>query len=317
MNKKTLIIFLSVLATCGVVSAQVSEPMGDLLFQDTLTVDPMNEWISIPSPEENLWQVGIAQKSKLDSSFSGLPVIITDTLNSYPAGADDWFYLSIPGSDENPNWYSWAEGILSFRHRFHTDSLMDGGFIEISYDRGESWVNIIYDDPVMQEFTGLYSPDDTITGGIPAFSGTSDGWHYTEFHWVWYALVKTATIQTDGIPVMRFRFVSDGNDTGKDGWLIDELVFRGYSVFGAVEDQRGEEFHVFPNPCKYFLYVDYQAIGFRPLFRIYNGDGKLMSEKILYGPEILDVSFLVPGVYFYSVLNGNETLQQGTIVKQE
>lgn len=275
MNKKTLIIFLSVLATCGVVSAQVSEPMGDLLFQDTLTVDPMNEWISIPSPEENLWQVGIAQKSKLDSSFSGLPVIITDTLNSYPAGADDWFYLSIPGSDENPNWYSWAEGILSFRHHFHTDSLLDGGFIEISYDRGESWVNIIYDDPVMQEFTGLYSPDDTITGGIPAFSGTSDG------------------------------------------WLIDELVFRGYSVSGAVEDQRGEEFNVFPNPCKDFLHVDYQAIGFRPSFRIYNGDGKLMSEKILYGPEILDVSFLVPGVYFYSVLNGNETLQQGTIVKQE
>jgi len=58
--------------------------------------------------------VGVARKDFLDSSFSGMPGIITDTVSSYPPGADDWFYLSIPGSDDSPEWYSWATtGILS------------------------------------------------------------------------------------------------------------------------------------------------------------------------------------------------------------
>lgn len=73
ISMKTHFIWLFVLCICGIARAQVSGPMGDLLFQDTLTFDPLHEWISIPSPEENFWQVGEAQKYYLDSSFSAMP----------------------------------------------------------------------------------------------------------------------------------------------------------------------------------------------------------------------------------------------------
>jgi hypothetical protein len=315
-SRHRLIFILMAISTYGMIRAQTSGPLGQLLFQDTLTFDPLHEWISIPSPDENLWQVGIAQKNKLDSSYSGMPVMITDTINSYPAGADDYFYLSIPGDDVHPEWYSWAEGILSFRHRYDTDTLTDGGFIEISYDGGETWRNIIQDqNHVLIDFTGLYTSEDTITGGFPAFSGTSDGWVYTEFHWIWYALVKTTYVEPDGIPILRFRFISDETDTGKEGWLIDEIIFRGYSAYGAVEDKTGDQFAIFPNPCDDILNVEFLAMGFMPSFRIYSQDGKLLLEQTINGPESIEVSVLAPGVYFYSVLKGIDVLQRGKFVK--
>ncbi len=182
MRQKIALSLGFILTIYGLCYSQISQPLGELLFQDTLTFYPQYEWISIPSEENNIWQIGRANKDFLDSSLTKRAVIITDTINTYPTMVDDYFLLSIPQDD---NFYSWAEGILSFYHKYHTDSLYDGGLIEISYDQGKSWRNVLYDYAFMSfDFTGLYSETDTVIGGLPAFTGIANEWKYTELHWV-------------------------------------------------------------------------------------------------------------------------------------
>ena len=83
---------------------QIHETWGDLLFEDTLSMNPLNEWITIPFPDENGWQTGELYKDFFDSTLSENHFIITDTLNSYPAAeifvfpnpAPDYINIYIP-----------------------------------------------------------------------------------------------------------------------------------------------------------------------------------------------------------------------------
>jgi len=186
MMKRISLLLLITIIDVRIISCQITGAEGDLLFEDTLTLRPLYPWITIPSSEENIWQVGKLYKDFLDSTLSGKHGIVTDTLNSYPVNIDDYFDIVLPVMDS-----AWGEGILSFYHRYQTDSLYDGGFIEVSYDYGISWNNIIFDaSHINENFIGLYNQSDTISGGIPAFTGTNYEWSYVELYWWWIALLK-------------------------------------------------------------------------------------------------------------------------------
>lgn len=299
---------------CGICICQVSEPHGELLFEDTITLMPKHEYITIPSPVENVWQIGKANKNYLDSSLSGQSVIITDTINSYPPSVDDHFLLSIPKYE---HYAYWPEAILSFYHRYHTDSLLDGGIIEISYDNGESWENVLYDDGnVFNNFIGLYKASDTIDGGIPAFSGSSNDWIYTELHWVWLALVKKSKGETESRPILKFRFVSDSVDNKKDGWLIDQIVFRGYDVSGAVHPYYNKVVKVYPNPFSDFLYIDVQGMIGRGLLKLYSIDGKLQLQTDITNSARIDVTSMSKGIYFFTLFQDNQLVASGKLFKK-
>jgi hypothetical protein len=292
---------------------QISQPLGDLLFEDTITFDPQYEWISIPSSDNNIWQIGRTHKDFLDSSLSKRAVIITDSINNYPTMVDDFFILSIP---KNDNFYSWAEGILSFYHKYQTDSLYDGGLIEISYDDGESWRNVLFDHAFMSPvFAGLYTESDTIIGGLPAFTGVTYKWKYTELHWVWFGLVKKATGVINGLPILRFRFISDSINTGKDNWLIDQMVFRGYSVTGSLENRIPEAAKVFPNPMSNFLSIEAVNNIENIIFKLYRFDGKLLLITPVDNYQIVDVANLSQGFYFYTIEINDILINLGKIVK--
>ncbi|MEN8250982.1 MAG: T9SS type A sorting domain-containing protein [Bacteroidota bacterium] len=307
----SLVITISIGSLCH---AQISEPQGVLLYEDTISMDPLNEWITIPSPDENIWQAGRTNKSFLDSSLSEKAVMMTDTIDSYPALMDDYFLISIPQTE---NFYSWPEGILSFYHRFQTDSLLDGGYIEISYDGGESWQNIIYDDiHINNVFTGLYSTSDTIKDGIPAFTGSTSDWKYTEFHWIWVGLTKSSTSELEGRPILKFRFVSDDVDTGKDGWLIDQLVFRGYDFSGAVAEQPLNTIDVYPNPFTEFLHISSSKGRGKSKFRLYGSDGKLQLQSELSEEITINASVLSTGLYYYAIFKDNQLVETGKLIKE-
>lgn len=292
--------------------AQISEPYGSLLYEDTLCLSPQHEWITIPSPSENIWQIGRTFKSNLDS-LSNTPVIVTDTVKSYSPLSDDYFLISIPEYEE---YFPWPEAIISFYHRYHTDSLMDGGFIEVSYDGGESWKNVIYDNGnVYNSFIGLYSISDTISGGVPAFSGLSNGWIYTELHWVWFALTKKIEVEPENCPILKFRFMSDSIDTNKDGWMIDRIVFRGYSVSGEVRTQIDSGIKVFPNPFADILQINVGKSSSNTVLRIYSIQGKLQLEKEIINSSILDVSTISYGLYYYTVYQSNHIITSGKLIK--
>jgi hypothetical protein len=76
--KKAKAIILGITISIGIHSyAQVSEPYGSLLFEDTLSLDPIHEWITIPSQESNIWQVGRSNKGILSESNMQDAVLIT------------------------------------------------------------------------------------------------------------------------------------------------------------------------------------------------------------------------------------------------
>ena len=96
MKEKKAFSFGIITLICSLSYCQVAKPYGELLFEDTISLMPLHEWITIPSPIENIWQIGKANKSYLDNSLSDQSIIVTDTINSYPSSADDYFLLSIP-----------------------------------------------------------------------------------------------------------------------------------------------------------------------------------------------------------------------------
>lgn len=313
--KKVKAIVLGITISIGVQCyAQVSEPYGSLIFEDSLTLDPMYDWITIPSEETNIWQVGKSNKDFLSESNMQHIVIITDTLNSYPESLDDYFLISIPEYD---NSRSWPEGILSFYHKYQTDSLYDGGIIEISYDYGFSWKNILYDViHIDNHFTGLYSDIDTIVGGIPAFSGSTSEWIYTEFHWRWMALVKSSYSEPTSYPVLRFRFVSDDNNSGKDGWAINRIVFRAYDISGSVEERINSIANVYPNPVSDLLNIEIPIHLDDLDFMLYSQDGRIQINEVISRSQVLDLSQLSIGLHFYTLSDNGMILDSGKLVKR-
>jgi len=122
--KRSIFILCAILVFgFGKVSSQITGALGDLVFFDTLSFKPLYSFITIPFNYENIWQVGQLQKSFLGSTMSDEHWIVTDTLNGYPINKDHYFDVLLPAIDS-----SWGEGILSFYHRYQTDSLCDGGF---------------------------------------------------------------------------------------------------------------------------------------------------------------------------------------------
>lgn len=309
--KNNVLFLVAVFFLIGNGFSQVSVPSGELLFEDTISLSPLHEWIIIPSPDSNIWQIGKPVKTHFDSARTGDIAIVTDTLNYYPSNIDNHFLLSLPAFDS-----LWAEGILSFYHKYNTDTLNDGAFIEISYDRGQTWKNILSDlVQISTNFIGLYDEFDTIQGSIPAFSGSTAEWKYVELHWIWLALTKKSASEQLGRPTLKFRFKSDSSSTDKDGWIIDDIVFRAYDVSGKIKKTSKYEINVYPNPANEFLTVDIPAKLAKCSINIYSFNGQLEIQESIGNSTIIDISGLSNGLYYFEIVKNHNTINTGTIVK--
>jgi hypothetical protein len=310
--KKLYIAYFIVLLFTGNLMAQITEPYGNLIYMDSLTFFPQDSLITINNPENNVWEIGQPEKTIFNSANTGTKVMITDSANFYPENCNDFFLIKLPISN-----YYWGEAILSFYHKYDTDTLTDGGIIEISYDNGFSWKNIIDDNyHIATNFIGLYN--DTIQGGEYGFSGKSDGWQYVELYWWWVALTgaKSATSLDFDSPLIRFRFKSDAVNTNKEGWMIDDIVLRGYDVGGAIRDISLSYPDIFPNPATDFIHfkiTDEYIPGLS--FSLYNSQGQITFSKSITENKI-NISFLKSGTYFYKIEKTGVVLKKGTIIKQ-
>ncbi|MGE0079065.1 MAG: T9SS type A sorting domain-containing protein [Bacteroidales bacterium] len=291
--------------------SQNSTPWGNLLFCDSLKLRPLNNCISINTTQTNIWKIGTPSKNSFNSSHSGKTPIITDTLHTYSTGLNDYFSITINLNTEN---YFIPEGILSFYHKFDTDTLIDGGIIEISYDNGNTWTNIINDNNApYHNYIGIYS--DTIHGNEYGFSGNSNGWKYVELHWAWYVLTKKVNAESDP-RIIRFRFKSDNINTNKDGWMIDDIVFRGYDVSGSVNDKLVNPTVIYPNPTSGIIHFTNDIVNSKcSSIEFYNINGKLLFIKNINNSEA-DISDQPNGVYIYKVNIDNRQTLTGKIIKQ-
>ena len=265
-----------------------------------------------PENPDNLWQIGVPQKTVFDSAYSPYKALLTDTIHPYSKGNYSYFDVIYVSEYFNP--------VLSFYHRWDMDSLSEGGWIDISYDKGASWTNVRNDNESFWwvNSENLYADTDTLNNGSPAFTGKSHGWVKTQIQWIWFIGVKGGPIPNYGDTILwRFNFISDTVETHKDGWMIDDLEVFNVSPWGDVaEYQKGSALKISPNPATDELYLSNPG-GDELRAEIYTGDGRLvMNSATLDGTRPhLDVSALRAGVYRLVVYYSDGSVAQSGFVK--
>ena len=258
--------------------------MDSVLFIDTTQID-------------NIWEIGKPQKSSFDSAYSPPNAICTDLENNYIPDNLSSFLLTIVSDN-------FGTGLLEFVHKYETDTGNAGGYLEISYDKGVTWLNLVYE---ANWRTNFYEERDTIFGNIPAFTGSSNGWSQVSFYFLWYALTKKADrwplgwglgmYDNPDTLLLRFNFMSNEKAIENPGWLIDDIRFQVWAISDSDNDVPFKNFRLLyqpenrnvrinsnnPNNSQYSVSI----------FDI-QGRSKLNFPN---SPEFIDVSDLNTGVY--------------------
>jgi hypothetical protein len=234
---KNLIIIIVLNFICGSIIAQVYGYHEETNLETNTGMIKFDT--SIPN---NIWQIGEPQKVIFDEAYSVPNAIMTDLNNPYPVNNTSSFYLSI----KEVQWFTGSPSTLRFYHKFDTDSLTDGGYIDVSYDGGASWLNIIYDStmfncswtPGFWYFSSnFYGDSDTLFNGMNGFSGKSDDWQESMF--IWFYCLGVDEEYPDSM-MIRFNFISDDLPSDKEGWMIDNIVLHsdlcGFTPEGKTND---------------------------------------------------------------------------------
>lgn len=267
----------------------------------------------------NIWRIGEPTKTYFTPAYSVPNAIVTDLHNSYPQGNDSWFDIKINLWDMGlPN------PVVTFRHKFDTDSLHDGGFVEISYDKGSTWRNVVFDtscffmsyDYGTPNREWFYSSSDTIAGGIPAFSGKSDGWLLSKIQWLWFIPVKETNDTPSDSVFLRFHFMSDSVETGKPGWIIDDIMIYNTLVSDIPEwIENGKNISIFPNPATEAINLDLEDKENLYEVRIYDLAGHCIYNN-KYSSEPIPVRAFKSGIYKVTVLKDSMCIYHGIFMKE-
>lgn len=259
--------------------------------------DTINPWVIDESNPENVWQIGKPHKAIFDTAYSVPNAIITDTLNPYPPNNHSSFQFLITKPE-------WAQNrcmsllYLYFHHKIETDTLQDGGFIDVSYDNGITWDNVLnQNDASDKSYQNFYSENDTIKGGEFAFSGEYiKTWEYSGVEWYWD---DEEASEIDSITI-RFNFKSDDLDNNKAGWMIDNiyLLIEDYCTIGIDGIKKEHENFIYPNPVRDVSLLELPDNDTYKI-QIFNIQGlKVFGCKANKSIEIYKDDFQ-PGIYIY------------------
>lgn len=281
MKKFSLLISLSLILLAFSTHAQfindlnTFEAPDSLLHIDTSLID-------------NIWQIGRPSKIFFDSAWSIPNAILTDTLQSYPTNNFSAFTIKV----YDPAWNIPGDEVtsISYFHKFDTDSLHDGGYIEFSYDAGVNWINI-------SNLFGFYysqngMPNPTIGNGNAAYTGRSyglpGGWRSDSF--VWCNI-------TNSINYIRFVFYSDSIPGNKEGWMIDNIGLHLEICEGIRESRNDNLITLFPNPVDDQLNLKEILQNRDGSVQIFDFTGKLVFENLNFGGKPIDTYNMINGVY--------------------
>ena len=304
---KKLLYFFFMTALPSMLSAQV-------LYEKFITFESNGQYAVIDgSQPDNIWQKGTPSKIYFDSAFSVPYAIVTDTLNPYPSGNLSSFEVKFisPGT-------CWGTAMLAFEHKYKTDTLRAGGYLEVAYDSSTHFINII-DDTVEPQvgFTtyNFYTQQDTIEGGIPAFNGLSGGWVYSTVFWIWEMGVKSP--MHDSLTV-RFNFKSSANASPDEGWMIDDIILHLEECTGGIEEitKMAPQLRITPNPVMDQSIANIISGGpGKYTFTVFDPMGKqVRGEIVSYPAFLIKKGNLSPGLYLYRLTGESGTGSSGTFV---
>lgn len=274
-----------------------------------------------------LWEIGSPSKSTFTSAYSVPNVIVTDTLMPYPNQSDCFFQLSIP-LPYSPTWY------FNFDHQYDTEAGKDGGWIEYYDYCTDEWKNIL--QAQMWDYcyagvygigaiSGIYSANDTLQNGTPAFSGSSNGWQNVGFQFYCMAVFQDPDGGQRGgsgdTLKLRFRFSSDSVNTNQDGWMIDNfLITVDNGICSSVEElSSAMDLKILPNPATDFIQIQKKdGSSFQgETISIFDIHGKCLSKEIIRGNSYhYNCSTIPPGIYSYRISGRDNKVSHGTWIKE-
>lgn len=167
---------------------------------------------------------GADQWTSVTLAVSGNWVTSTTIANS---GTTSWYAAGPAISSDfalesNSSYTLTSSGIMTFKHRYQTETVWDGGVVEISTNGGASWQDL---GPFMVENgypSAFASNGSSNLAGRPAFTGNS-ATQFGTSDWVTTS-IDLGFFGGETISV-RFRYASDDNTNvgGLAGWYIDDI----------------------------------------------------------------------------------------------
>ena len=294
-----------------------------ILVDTIITFKTIRQGVTIDTANhQNIWEIGRAKKVFFDSANTVPVGIVTDTVNDYPPDNLSSFIIDIKSNSTYPYWSGWGSAMLSFRHKYNTDSLYDGGYVEIQYDTSKEWINVVNDDGTSFN-QNFYNTKDTILGNIPAFNGNSNVWVNSTCYWRWLELVKSGGIHNE--VKLKFVFESSVKKVNLDGWMIDNIEFTIYQVGGGVNElgmRNGElGINVYPNPVNSLIDLSYSLMRNSLVsLKIYDLLGNEVAILVNKGEEKgdykieFDAKKLTDGVYLCKLEAGNIRITRKIVV---
>jgi hypothetical protein len=295
-------------------------PVDSTLFSFEVT-DSLNNTVThdqIDTNSTSLWDIGTTSKAYFSMGTGNSIAIMTDTTDTYPTNANDWFTVRMERIHNKG-------AILTFRHKYQTTADHDGGIVEYSYDHGANWTNVLDScnadadpGPAYQGIAteNFYGATDTLLHGEWAFSGTS-GWIQSTIQFGIGPIPLRTNIGFDCNPMdtvyVRFRFVSDDTLETLDGWMIDNIRVDHDNYWSEVKDvTKAGNLKVYPNPSFDGL-ISFPALKGEEHYTI--SISNITGSNVMTSPykPTLDLSAQPKGMYFYKVTNG-ETTYTGRLV---
>ncbi|WP_306643878.1 T9SS type A sorting domain-containing protein [Sanyastnella coralliicola] len=316
---------LFVLTSLYSIAQEWEEYQDDTLF----TFETPFEHVLIPSDSSNLWVIAQPNKIKLDTAFTPQLALITDSINNYPINNHSSFDLILSSELNTTSVYFDYGFFVEFQHKMYSDTLTDGGYIEASYDGGETFENII-DQPSADvywdvspwndfEYTNfnLYTDDDTLYNGERGYSGCFD-WTQTNFGWGYIPVAPSGLLSTqvDTI-ILRFNFISDSLDTQKEGWMIDNFRFYAVDFGGFIGGPADANFTVGPIPAQQQVTVNFPVPYGQLRYEVYDLQGKVVKEIAESGTQasVIDIDDLPNGLYILRIWGDGINLGSARFIK--
>ena len=255
------------------------------------------------SGNDSLWQMAVPSKGRFDAAYSGNRALLTDSINmAGNSGVNIIEMVLYKGYCSNLS--------ISFQHKYFTDSLHAGGRVEVSYNDGNTWINVVY-DTLFQDvsFQNFYTPSDTIINAIPSFTGTCGQWMNSG---IWLSRHINCAL-SDSI---RYRFVFESDSTAlpMEGWMIDDIYLQVMSCkikpvsFSSLQDFNFEK----TEPSIWSI-----TPAFSSVINVCSMDGRIVfsgkagsKEKFIINGESLPKGFYIlsatgNSIKFSKIINNN------------
>lgn len=264
-------------------------------FDFNTTLDSSTFYLNFDTSQvNNIWQVGNPIKSIFNSGYLNPTALVTDTINSYPSNNLSSFqfsFVNCPPLLCGP--VNYVGSGFQIIHRIETDYGIDGGTIEVSHNKGVTWVNLIQDSinfPYI--FSGnMYTINDTVVSlGKPGFSG-SFAWDFIEiFYQPSYLSFLNDTIS------IRFTFASDSIQTNKDGWMIGFIAVTG--TFETIKEINDDNLiSIYPNPTSDNLHINKLKKSELSRLQVFNSTGQLCYDNFNFTEDDFNTNQLENGIY--------------------